>query len=205
MEHVPVLSQVFNDFEKIADEKGYMIHILPSRCENTFEHWVAKSANDGIDADLGNRYYYEHPGHLRRLSAEEFGTYCIDYGFIMKKKVFSNKIFGTLNWISRTNLTFIRNMFNTKRTNQTIYKFLFLILQLFFITSSLLRTPSIQLPKAFSKRKKSKRKYLLFLLFLCMYPGSFIFDKIISFFAEAEWRLYREAGSEMYLFFKRTI
>ncbi len=204
IEHVPDLLPVFSDFGGLVDQDGYMIHILPSRCENTFEHWVAKSANDGINTELGNRYYFEHPGHLRRLSAHEFSRYCIEQGFTVTQQNFSNKIFGTLNWITATDTKFIKNMFDISRVSRGLHKLFFLILQVFFVMVSLLRAPFIQLPKAYAKRKKSKRKYLLFLSFLCLYPFSFMIDKVISFFAEIEWLLYRKSGSEMYLFSKRV-
>lgn len=201
IEHVPDLTLVIDDFSKLVKENGHMVHILPTRCENTFEHWVAKSAINGIDGGLGNRYYYEHPGHLRRLSADEFSSYCLSHGFKLKRKSFSNRIFGTINWISCTDSAFLRNMFNLSRVNPLFHKALFGILQTFFLGITFLRAPAIEMSKVFAKRGKSKRKYFLFLLFVCMYPFSLVIDVSISFLAELEWRLYKKSGSEMYLFF----
>ena len=204
IEHVLELPPVFEDFGKLVKNGGHMVHILPARCDNSFEHWIAKTAIDGIDKSLGNRYYYEHPGHLRRLSVEEFCAEGSVYGFKLDRKYFSNKIFGTINWVTSSDTIFVKNMFSVKRVRTWFHKFLFLILQLVFSLVALLRTPAIKLPKAFLNRRKSKRKFTLFLFYLGFYPISFVVDTITYSFSEVEWRLYKRSGSEMYLFFTKN-
>src|SRR5690606_32916484 len=109
-----------------------------------------------------------------------------------------------LEWISRTDPAFIAKMFSVKRVKKSYLKFVFAFLRFAFLISVLLRSASVNLSKAYRKRNKSKRKYLLFLIYLCLYPFSLIIDKAIFALAALEWQIYRKSGSEMYLVFQRS-
>ena len=70
------------------------LHILPCGNEGSFEHTICLLKKDGINKEMGNRFFFEDPAHIRRLSTDELNTMVAKFGFNLTKDYYSNQYYG---------------------------------------------------------------------------------------------------------------
>lgn len=80
LEHVVDLESTAADLARLTAPGGTMLHVLPCGNAGSLPHWLCTQRRDGIDAAAGNRFFFEDPGHLRRLSSAELQRLFAAYG-----------------------------------------------------------------------------------------------------------------------------
>jgi SAM-dependent methyltransferase len=201
-----VLEHVF-DIKKLAEEisarcapRAAMLHILPCGNQGSFEWRLCNLRSDGINAQMENRFFFEDPGHIRRLDTARSEVLFKDFGFVLADGFYANQRAGVINWVTRSNPLLIPKMFNPfKGKNPLAGLKLFGWLVEFSLVSWL------RLPYLLEQRFKASLLARI-LLFLPARPSACL-DAMLVRRAEKEWAEEKKnpAGSEMYLFFIRDI
>lgn len=100
LEHVSNLDEIVGSLASSLKIGGRCAHILPCGNKGSLEHNIASIVANGIDANLGNRFYYEDKGHLRRLTSDEFCWIHKKFGMSLEHAWYQNHYFGSLDWMS---------------------------------------------------------------------------------------------------------
>lgn len=201
LEHVQDIELTTLDMNNLLNQKAFMLHILPCGNENSFEYNFCKLVKNGIDPSQDGRFFFEDPGHLRRLTSRCLSEIFGKYNFSLSEQFYSNQFFGALNWMTKASPIFIfRNIFLAKgaSTADNLILFLYKLFILFFVV---LRQPAILLER-FYRNIKFLPVNIILLLF---YPPCKLVDLALDKMADNEWNKNRfeKNGSEMYLFFSR--
>jgi trans-aconitate methyltransferase len=204
-EHVYDLNEVFGQMNEYLKPEAAMIHFLPCGNKGSFEHKISLLRKEGIDKELGNRYFFEDKGHVRRLTTEEMRRLCETKGFELKKEYYSNQYYGAVNWITTYSPKFVLNIADASRAvdEDASRKLRIIRRQLILITA--LRLPVQMVNKFLHKKNKKLKHYVLLGLGLPLYPFSYPFDRYWKQKAAAEFnaRSHERNGSEMCLYFQR--
>ena len=91
IEHIQDMSETFSEINSYLKTNSFQLHILPCGNEGSYEHGICMLKKNGIESEKGNRFFFEEPGHLRRLNANEFLSYERKLGFELKKEFYSNQ------------------------------------------------------------------------------------------------------------------
>src|SRR5206468_2239021 len=60
-----------------------------------------------------NRFFFEEPGHLRRLNTLEFERQENRIGFKLAKQYYANQEYGAINWITKSSPRFVKKLTST--------------------------------------------------------------------------------------------
>lgn len=100
LEHVDDLAAAWAQIVALAAPTAHMLHILPCGNPGSFEHRLVSARVDGIDPARGGRYFYEDPGHLRRLTSADVTARAAAAGFEPVYAWFANQEAGALHWMT---------------------------------------------------------------------------------------------------------
>lgn len=110
IEHVDHINESFAILNRLSAPKAWQLHILPCGNPNSLEHAIASSIKGGIEEQKEYRFFFEEPGHLRRLTSEAFEAHMKVYGFSLFKAFFSNQYWGAVNWITKSSPRFVKKL-----------------------------------------------------------------------------------------------
>lgn len=205
IEHVADLKETFATINNYLKPTAYQLHILPCGNEGSLEYQICKLKKNGIEKDKENRFFFEEPGHLRRLTSREFEEFEHSIGFTLAKEYYANQYHGAVNWITKSSPRFVKKLTSQQDAIDDHAKE-----ELNRLRKMLLPLTYYQFP--YSKYWSIKSKWYksavdrIKLLFLAV-PSIFskkVFHKLDSQ-SDDEWskKKTEKNGSEMYLFFKR--
>lgn len=100
LEHVQDIEETFAIFSRIMKKKSYLVHILPCGNEGSLEHTICMMRQDGIDHTRGNRFFYEDPTHMRRLTSDNLTSLAERIDFYPHHERYNNHYFSALDWLS---------------------------------------------------------------------------------------------------------
>jgi SAM-dependent methyltransferase len=205
LEHVENIKETFNQLDALSSSSSKHLHILPCGNEGSLEYNISKMVKNGIEIDKENRFFFEEPGHNRRLSTKEFNSYMEKFNFHLENDYYNNQYWGALNWISKSSPRFVKKLTNpTLATNvenaKELQSLRLKILPITYIQHSLV------LFLMYRDRFNRTTKEFFSMIFLSI-PALFSWP-IFSFFnrmANQEWNNNKNKsnGSEMFLIYKR--
>lgn len=82
LEHVLDLEGTVAEIARLLPEGGQACVILPCGNPGSLEERVVRMGADGVDPDSG-RFFYEDPGHLRRLTSDRLSGLFRDEGLVL--------------------------------------------------------------------------------------------------------------------------
>lgn len=205
IEHVQSLDETFQIINSYLKPSSSQLHILPCGNENSFEYNISILKKEGINKELENRFFFEEPGHLRRLTTNQFIEHEQKIGFSLIKDFYSNQYDGAINWITKSSPRFVKKLTDTKDAINNDA-----LLQLEKLRKQLLPLTYFQFPysKYWAVKSKWRLTFIdnlkLTILFLPAMISKIWSDKLDSKSAK-EWKEKKteKNGSEMFLFFKR--
>lgn len=207
IEHVQDLEESFGIIDSYLKPSSSQLHILPCGNEGSYEHSICLLRTNGIEEEKGNRFFFEEPGHLRRLTTAEFTKFENKIGFTLCKEFYSNQYHGGVNWITKSSPRFVKKLTNSSNavTNEAAVK-------LQKLRRKLLPVTYIQFPYSKywaikSKWHKSFTDYIkIAVYFFPAMISKFFYNKYNALSAN-EWKQCKtqKNGSEMFLFFKREL
>lgn len=205
IEHVQNLDETFAIIDGYLKDNSYQLHILPCGNEGSFEFEICALMKNGINKELENRFFFEEPGHLRRLNTQEFIKQENKIGFKLSKDFYSNQYHGAINWITKSSPRFVKKLTNEQDAiNEDARE------KLVALRKKLLPLTYFQFPYSKYWGMKSKWKITLtdrMKLIILFFPA--MISKILSDNLDRksaqEWSEKKrdKNGSEMFLFFKR--
>lgn len=101
LEHVVDLAETWRQVRSLCGPGARVLHILPCGDAASLEHRLATRTRGGIDARRGGRFFYEDPGHLRRLTWHGLCNAAAPFGFKPIEARYANRFWGGLSWISK--------------------------------------------------------------------------------------------------------
>jgi SAM-dependent methyltransferase len=214
LEHVYNLKDILGEIEVFANENSSVLHVLPCGNPGSFEYDICKSRADGINPDMGNRFFFEDPGHVRRMQSDELAAEMANYGYMLSNAYFCNHYYGALNWISRSHPKLIRKFTDPEKALdekaaaylKSLRSKLNLLYKLQF---GVMRIKGGTDWKGFVRPRTSGspiKKILARVYDGAYYAASMPFYWFIDFLDKNEWKTKKEKknGSEMFLFFKKS-
>ncbi len=205
LEHVQNMSETIKEMDGYLKPKSYQLHILPCGNEGSYEYNICRLNKNGIEKDKDNRFFFEEPGHLRRLTSLDLIQLMQKVNFSVSKQFFANQHYGAINWISKSSPRFVKKLTNiSDALNSDAEK------KLFELRKELLKLTYLQFPYSKywmikSKWSKKSSDYLkLSFLYIPALLSKRVYEKYDKLASE-EWnkRKTEENGSEMYLNFQR--
>lgn len=205
LEHVYDVSLVLDEIVQLAKQHGTMLHILPCGNAGSLEHQICLLRKDGIDVSLGNRFFFEDEGHVRRLTSAQLSRLCCDRGFVMADELYGNQYYGAVEWITRAGPHFIELLTDTAQAVGVEEKAKLKAIRSRLMMYWQLRRAACELESRLALTPKSWRNYVAMTFLAPLYPGSKLIDLYLRRRTIAEWgeRKREPNGSEMYLYFTR--
>jgi SAM-dependent methyltransferase len=201
LEHVQDIELTSLEMNNLLTKNAFLFHILPCGNEGSFEFNFCKLVKNGIDTTQDGRFFFEDPGHLRRLSSWSLSKIFGKYNFSLSQQFYSNQFFGAINWITKASPIFIFKNILLAKGDNAIASFNLFFYKLLILFFSILRQPAL----LFERFKRNIKFIPINLIFLFIYPLCKSVDLILDRLADREWNKSRgeRNGSEMYLFFSR--
>jgi trans-aconitate methyltransferase len=205
LEHVYDLAATLGQIDELVADGACALHVLPCGNEGSFEYSVCATRRDGIDAKLGNRYFYEDEGHVRRLRSRELESALGTRRWSLERSFYANQREGAVNWITKTSPSFILRFADPSATASLRDTIAVSKLRRSLLLLWASRFPASFIESRLLKRKWSAAETAVALLCLPLYPFAKPLDVYLRTRARHEWRCSRDnpCGSEMYLFFRR--
>ena len=205
MEHVQDLEETFSIINSYLKPHSSQLHILPCGNPGSYEYNIVQLRKNGIEKDKDNRFFFEEPGHLRRMTTDEFSAWEKKIGFELGENFYTNQYAGAINWITKASPRFVKKLTNSNEAiDQPAAN------QLEKLRKKLL--PLTYLQFSFSKfwltknkwRKKGKDYLIMAVLFLPSLVAKIFYDRIEKKAAD-EWAKHKteKNGSEMFLHYTR--
>ena len=205
LEHVYDVKDVSNQINERTKANASMLHIFPCGNPGSYEYNLCKLRIDGINTEMGNRFFFEDEGHIRRMTTEQCTKIFKPFNFILKQAYYSTQYYGAINWITLTNLHFILNMFNPTKSKDFLSRLKLMGMFVKFLIIFAIRRLTTFYDLVLNVNDKNI-KHVLF-LFLLKLPSkvSKYFDNYIKSLESNEWNTSKtqKNGSEMFLFFVR--
>lgn len=110
LEHVDRIDDCFLELNSFSGAKATQLHILPCGNESSLEYIISSLTKDGIERNKEDRFFFEEPGHLRRLTSKAFEDKMKPFGFSLNKAFYSNQYWGAINWITKSSPRFVKKL-----------------------------------------------------------------------------------------------
>lgn len=205
LEHVENINETFDQLDSLSNVSSKHLHILPCGNEGSLEYQISMMVTNGIERDKENRFFFEEPGHNRRLSTNEFNTHMRKFNFQLENEFYNNQYWGAVNWISKSSPKFVKKLTNpnlaTNGVNvKTLRSLRLKILPITYIQHSLVLF-SMYRDRYNRTTKEFISMVLLSIPALFSWPLFSFFNKMASW----EWNKNKTKsnGSEMFLIYNR--
>lgn len=205
LEHVWDVSEALVEMDELLKERSAVLHVLPCGNAGSLEHWICAQRRDGVSPQLGNRFFFEDEGHVRRLTTDQVSAPYRARGFALEKELYGNQYHGAIDWITQAGPRFIRSLVDPSSASDAEARRQLGKLRRKLFLASVLRFPAGVVEGKLRKRKWSARDYLVLGLGLPLYVLAKPVDSRLKRKSLEEWRSRNgeRNGSEMYLFFRR--
>lgn len=206
LEHVHDISDIAGLLSKLTAPNGQMVHAMPCGNPGSLEYRIVHMMKDGIRHDLGDSFFFEDPGHLRRITSFDLAQEFAPYDFRVAHAWFSGQFWGTLNWATQSPPSAWRlaSPSRAKNIGGALYlsglKLLLVLLCAGRIAASLPRTHGHVAPE-----HRGKKLNLVLSLLRPFYYLEKPLDNFLLWKAEREWKQSHTiaAGSEQFMHFTR--
>jgi SAM-dependent methyltransferase len=215
LEHVVDLQETAGEIVALVKPGGRMMHILPCGNPGSLHHQICGFYHDGIEPDAGNRFFFEDPSHLRRLTTEELCAAFAPAGFRMARAVYSDQFWGGIRFITEGSPSQILELFDPWRSKPgnrvRVLGWRLAMLALFAARAPVLALGRVgHLLQRFRQgtRQLDARRALLILAIvppaLLFYLPSLLADCAVRYLARREWRCHRDrpGGTEIMALFE---
>jgi len=138
LEHVLDLDETVADMARLARPGGYVCAILPSGNPASIEELTTRLVADGVGRSVTgeSRFFFEDPGHLRRLTSEQLAERFAAHGCELVGEFHTRRL-AALQYIS-SSPPFIRELFAPRRGSNPAAAGALALLHLSFMSAAAL-------------------------------------------------------------------
>ena len=203
IEHVQDLEETFNIINGYLKVHSSQLHILPCGNKGSYEYDIVALKKNGVEQN--GRFFYEEPGHLRRLTSEDFTLYEKKIGFELKKEFYSNQKDGAINWITKASPRFVKRLTDPTGSNDEKALKKMRALRKKLLPLTYFQFPYAKFLEIKNKWNKTPLDYVKLITFFFPALVSLPFYKHWDKKAAEEWQTNKtnRNGSEMFLYFIR--
>lgn len=206
LEHVCDIAQVLDEIGRYLKSDAAMLHILPCGNEGSFCHRLCKIRNGGINPQLGNRFFFEDEGHVRRLTTDELANLCARQGFALKRDYYTGQHYGAIDYITKIEPHLTPLLADWSRGIDAAAKRRIFWLGLYLRGIAACRSFAGKFEKKWWQASKSPKDWLRLSLALPPYLIARAVDRRVTAKALEEWntkKSYRN-GDQMFLYVTRN-
>lgn len=209
LEHVWDIDVTVADMARLVKKGGYVCAIFPCGNPGSFEERLVTLVRGGVEpsATGERRFFYDDPGHLRRMTTHEIANRFAAHGLTPVCELFGNQRWGSIDWIACTGPAWVRQMFDPARAASRRAKIKLRALRLAFLILS----PVVMLASARELRTQLStshrhRSRLLLAIAVVLKPLTAPVGHLLERAADTEWRKcsHEPAASVQYLLFRRA-
>ncbi len=208
IEHVFDVDSVLNEMNEALKARCFVLHILPCGNAGSYEDELCRLRKDGINNALGNRFFFEDEGHLRRLTTDQLRSLAESRGLTLKKGFYANQRHGAIEWLTNadSSVGFLLKLTDTSQAVNRSASLKLLQKRAFLIAIALCRLHAAICARLLGHAIKGRGKAAVAALSLPLYPVTRMLDARVRRAAENEWRTRKldPHGSEMALYFERA-
>ncbi|MBA2340109.1 MAG: methyltransferase domain-containing protein [Pyrinomonadaceae bacterium] len=206
LEHVYNLDAVWREIVNFMKPDASALHILPCGNEGSFEHAICQLRVDGIDDQIGSRFFFEDQGHVRRLSTRQMDELAARSGLELAREYYANQHHGAIEWITASGMDFFLTLTESENAKDAEAKAKLLKIRRKLKPVVWARDLVSGVRARRHKEKKTAKNWAGLIARLPIFVVCRIVDQQTRRKAEAEWEQSKNNrnGSEMYLHFKRT-
>jgi SAM-dependent methyltransferase len=203
LEHVYDLDEVVAQMAQLVRPGGLVLNVLPCGDHGSLERRLAGAVKHGIDPENG-RFYYEEPGHLRRLTTTQLAEVAAPHGLRLRDALYASQFWGGVEFLTFHKPQLLAQWLDPRLGNGTNATVQLLGWAAVLIPLSAARVPA----RVIEKWQRGMRAGVLNVLLVpsaIAWPASYAVDRALQSLREREWQMnkHRPGGSEMYLLFER--
>lgn len=205
LEHVYDIDEVWRQIVGLMQPESAMLHILPCGNEGSLEYRISRMTTGGFDPAMGDRFFFEDEGHLRRLDTAQMREMAARAGFRLEREYYSNQYHGALNWITQNEPRYVSSLADPARAKDERARAEIAALRRRLLPATILRTLLYRVRTFRGGGGRGAKRWAVLAAGLCAYPAARLIDWQLTRKSEAEWRERKDdpGGSEMYLYFTR--
>jgi len=206
LEHVYDIAEVLDEIGRYLKPKAAMLHILPCGNEGSFCHRLCKMRKGGINPQLGNRFFFEDEGHVRRLTTGELENLCARHGFALKRDYYTGQHYGAIDYFTKIEPHLIPRMTDWSQGIDAEAKRKILWLGLYLRGIAACRSFAGKFEKKWWQMSKGSKDRLRLSLALPFHLIARAVDRRVTGKALEEWntkKSYRN-GDQMFLYVTRN-
>jgi trans-aconitate methyltransferase len=208
IEHVFDVDSILDQMNEALKPRCSVLHILPCGNAGSYEYDLCRLRKDGMNNALGNRFFYEDEGHLRRLTTDQLRQLSEARSLVLRKSFYANQHHGAIEWLTNadSSVGFLLNLTDTRQAVDRQASFKLLQKRAFLIAIAVCRLHAEICSRLLNKRINGRAKTAVAALSLPFYVVTRMIDARIRQAAENEWRTrkFDPNGSEMALYFERA-
>jgi SAM-dependent methyltransferase len=205
LEHVYEISEVLDEIVRYLQPEAAMLHILPCGNEGSFSHRLCRLRDDGINPQLGNRFFFEDEGHVRRMTTDELVNLCAKRGFALKRDYYTGQHYGAIEYFTQTEPELIPLMTNWSRAIDATSKLKIVWLAMYLRGLAACRSFTAKFENKRRQATKSAKDVLRLSLALVPYLIARAVNRRVTRKALEEWSTEKSHrnGDQMFLYFTR--
>jgi SAM-dependent methyltransferase len=205
LEHVLDLEETWRTINNLLKESSKILHILPCGNPGSLEYKISLLIKNGIDETNG-RFFFEEPGHLRRLTTAQVNELAQSYEFSPLRAFYSNHFWASVEEIT-SSPRFVLQITDLTRAKDKESALELGKIRVGLILASLARIPAktILTQRNLNSQHHSVLAAALTVFLLPLCAISLPFNSIMAFMSKYDWKQLslQSNGGEMYLIYER--
>jgi SAM-dependent methyltransferase len=207
LEHVGDLEATVADMLRLVRPGGYLFAACPCGNGGSFEERIVQRIREGRERtpDGRTRFFYEDPGHLRRLETADLEAVAARHEAPLVRAAFGNQLWGALEWIASSDRSLRNELLNAPRGATVSSKLLIGALWTgLAVVAPAMRLYRADLRRRFRRARTTTRRALVGAVVpvkVALYPVG----ALVAGLSRREWQTRRKdpRGSAQYLLFRK--
>jgi ubiquinone/menaquinone biosynthesis C-methylase UbiE len=114
LEHVLDIERTASEMVRVARRGRYICAVFPAGNPDSLEHRLVRLAKRGWDPATGC-FYFEDPGHLRRLTTDEVVELFDRHGATLEEQLHGNQLWGAVEFLSKQQPPVVKRVLDARR------------------------------------------------------------------------------------------
>lgn len=209
LEHAYDIGKTAADMARLVRPGGYLCLICPCGNRGSFEERVTGLIKNGKEKSITGetRFFYEDPGHIRRMTSKEVIDLFINEGLEVYQEFYAHQFWGAINWLGKGDAGLVRELLDVSRGVDAHAKLKLRCLRGLFLNflTPLMNLYSLDWHNLIKKSDNRKLKNFSRLGLAPFKIVSWPFGIILDTLATLEWRRHKHEpnGSEQYLLLRK--